>query len=215
MYIPKNRVKEDLYTTGGEYIITSTQVEYVGFYHKLYDGRAYTGKTSTEANKQILSPIVKHNTDPYFPPSEKTQRWFNGLYTTLKGGNPNDKQPRKLPQYYPPRPTANDYKREEFVRYFVVKQNEDIYLEIDKETYERIVNQDNEWVWEMYLPFQLDWFIRGDEEKIKNTNKNLISIKEKRINRRGLGAYLKFDYIQFFNNPISFIEPSNAEEVTG
>ena len=71
MYIPKNRVKEDLYTTGGEYIILSTQVEYVGFYHKLYDGRAYTGKTSTEANKQILSPIIKHNTDPYFPPSEK------------------------------------------------------------------------------------------------------------------------------------------------
>jgi len=51
MYIPKNKILTDQYTNGGEYIIKSTEEDYIGFYHKLYTGEIFTGKTPNEMNQ--------------------------------------------------------------------------------------------------------------------------------------------------------------------
>ena len=44
-YIPKNKIKTNLYTPGGEFAVEATGVEYVGLYYSLYTGEKYTGKT--------------------------------------------------------------------------------------------------------------------------------------------------------------------------
>ena len=41
MYIPKNRIKENLYTPGNEYVIKSTKENYIGYYHSLYTGKFF------------------------------------------------------------------------------------------------------------------------------------------------------------------------------
>lgn len=48
MYIPKNRIKTNLYTAGGEYVFKGNQEEYKGYFHSLYDGTFYTGRTPND-----------------------------------------------------------------------------------------------------------------------------------------------------------------------
>ena len=48
MYIPKNKIKTNLYTRGDEYQNISTGINYTGYYWKMYDGKIYTGKNPNE-----------------------------------------------------------------------------------------------------------------------------------------------------------------------
>jgi hypothetical protein len=45
MYIPKNRIKTNLYTPGNEFIFKSDKTNYIGHYYSLYTGKFFTGKT--------------------------------------------------------------------------------------------------------------------------------------------------------------------------
>ena len=60
-YIPKNRIQTNLYTAGGEYHIPGINPDYVGFYHKLYTGKVYTGKTPNDKPNSLLVPIGLYN----------------------------------------------------------------------------------------------------------------------------------------------------------
>ena len=61
MYIPKNRIKTNLQTNGGEYIIKSTKKDYIGFYHELYNGTFFTGKTPNEQGiEELIHPPSLH-----------------------------------------------------------------------------------------------------------------------------------------------------------
>ena len=44
MYIPKSRIKTNLYTPGNEFVISSDGTNYVGHYHSLWTGKFFTGK---------------------------------------------------------------------------------------------------------------------------------------------------------------------------
>jgi len=76
MYIPKSRIKPNLYTSGGEYMVLATSIEYVGYYHSLYTGEFFTGKTQNDVNVRKLVPITPPDRDwetPYTLP----QRYIN------------------------------------------------------------------------------------------------------------------------------------------
>jgi hypothetical protein len=59
-YYPKNRVKTNLYTEGKEYAVENTGQSYKGYYHKLYTGELFTGKTPSDlpVEKLIELPAV-------------------------------------------------------------------------------------------------------------------------------------------------------------
>tara|TARA_R110001592_G_scaffold11341_1_gene56302 strand:+ start:11716 stop:12411 length:696 start_codon:yes stop_codon:yes gene_type:complete len=57
MYIPKNRIKTNLYTSGGEYVIKLTDEEYSGYYHSFYTGQKFTGKTQNDSNIREIIPF--------------------------------------------------------------------------------------------------------------------------------------------------------------
>jgi hypothetical protein len=60
MRVPKNRIKEGKYTSGGELMDVSTNTPYKGYYYEM-NGTQYAGKTfDPEAIK--LSPIKQQNT---------------------------------------------------------------------------------------------------------------------------------------------------------
>ena len=107
----------------------------------------------------------------------------------------------KLPTSYYPKPTEEDYNLGVFTRYFCVKANEDIYLEISKDTYNALNNQKGDWLWELYTPFQFLWTISGEEKEVEKTNYNMTIIQEKRLKRRGLTQFLRNNYLKFYPSP--------------
>jgi len=175
-YIPKNKIKSNLYTQGGEFIYTSTNNNYVGYYHKLSTGKFFTGATPNSLNKQEL--LLK-------TPDNKS----NSLNQTSTN-------------YAPLLPTFQDYKNGEFIRYFVCRRNQPMFIEIDKITFSKYKQKDPTISWKLYKPFSLFWMLTGDINQVAQTNKNvteLIEIKEKVL---GLSLYLKENWTQYYKeNP--------------
>jgi len=82
-----------------------------------------------------------------------------------------------------------------------LKVNEDIYLEISKDTYDALNSQKGDWLWELFTPFQLIWTISGEEKEVEKTNYNITIIQEKRLKRRGLTQFLRNNYLKFYPSP--------------
>jgi len=219
MYIPKNKIKTNLYTRNNEFQYLSSGKEYTGYYHKLYTGKFYTGKTPND--KPIEEIIKSPNNDAQWDATPLTGEGnyvsyadnYDGeiipnqyqnmrdiyTYNSLKGTNMDNIL--QLPTSYYPQPTEEDYNLGVFTRYFCVKVNEDIYLEISKDTYDALNNQKGDWLWQLYTPFQLLWTISGEEKEVEKTNYNITIIREKRLKRRGLTQFLRNNYLKFYPSP--------------
>jgi hypothetical protein len=231
MYIPSNRIKTNLYTNGSEYQIESTGISYVGFYWKKYTGEIFTGKNPNETPSQKLIPLSSQLELPLNPPlttqlaTTVNNNDLNSLpisnpesfnqgnlfpYLTAKQQPINDTQIKNLPTSYYPKPTQEDYNLGVFTRYFCVKINEDIYLEIDKKTYDALTNQKGDWLWQLYTPFQLLWTISGEEKEIEKTNYNITLLQEKRLKRRGLQEFLRNNYLKFYPSPYSVSDVTSS-----
>ena len=62
MYIPKNRIKTNLYTRGNEYKNIRTGEEYIGYYWSMYNGTLFTGKnTNDKPSEQIIKITQTEN----------------------------------------------------------------------------------------------------------------------------------------------------------
>ena len=59
MRIPKNKIKEGKYTSGGEFVDAATNAEYKGYYYEV-NGTRYAGKTY-DPKAATLLPIKKQN----------------------------------------------------------------------------------------------------------------------------------------------------------
>jgi hypothetical protein len=219
MYIPKNRIKTNLYTPGGVFVIKQTGENYTGHYHQLYTNRFFTGKTPNEKPTRELIQLsantnAEWDIDASLPEGIKTiQRYsfnYDGEFTN-KSENSFDNidryhflkevdisQVKYLPQQKYPSPTENDYKLGVFPRYFCVKNNEDVYIEIDKDTYDKLVQQNSNWSWELYTPFDILWTITGVENEVKQTNENMVLLQERRSKRDGLQLFLRKNYLKFY-----------------
>ena len=224
MYIPKNRIKTNLYTSGGEFQILKTSVEYVGYYHSLFNGTFFTGKTQNSTNKLELIEIEAQSPDdiidelpPNLAPESNVialflndpdpivdeEIWNQGdivRYLEIKRKNPLDDDPRELPVQEFPKPTEDDYKLGVFTRYFAKKINELRYVELSKEIYDKFKKQDANYVWELYICFKLQWTLTGIEFNVAQTNRNQVLIAEQKNKIKGLGEFLRHDYVKFYSN---------------
>ena len=208
-YIPSNRIKTNLYTNGTEYQIQSTGVTYVGPYWKKYTGEIFTGKNPNETPSQKLVPINKSSDNAL---TNKTSYSFMEIddvpkplvteYLNIKNIDPTTLT-KNLPTSYYPTPTEDDYNLGTFIRYFCVKANEDIFIEISKDTYDALNSQKGDWLWELFTPFQLIWTISGEEKEVEKTNYNITIIQEKRLKRRGLTQFLRNNYLKFYPSPFA------------
>ena len=219
MYIPLNQKITNLSTRGGEYE-TLEGVEYIGPYWKTSTGKYFSKSPNDPTSVQLL-PKVNEDKDSPQPLSNITS------YSILNVDDLGESQPNSenstlienftivedylflqdinyedqtsfVPSQSYPTPTENDYKVGNFKRYFCVKVNENSYLELDKKTYDKLSSKNSNWAYELYTPFQLIWYITGEESQVENTNKNLVLIREQRSNRRGLKEFLKENYTKFY-----------------
>ena len=203
-YIPLNKIITNLYTRGAEYKITASGVIYVGFYWEKYTGEKFTGKNPNSPSQQKLSPIGPNNDGALSPLNTWSPLYIDDVphpivseylditeidYTT---------QTKKLPIHHYPQPTEDDYSLGSFRRYFTVKQNQSIYLEINKSTFDSLKAQNTDWDWQPYLPFSIPWTLIGEEKVVNQTNEKIVLLQERRLKKLGLKEYLRFNYLKYY-----------------
>jgi hypothetical protein len=112
-YYPKNKIQTNLSTNGNEYQLLPNYnldngIYYIGYYYKLYNGEAYTGKFPDDGNNDKLIFVGDKSSKP----------------------KPKSITPKSTPPLFP---TEGDYKNGSFIRYFFKKRNEYLFKEITKD----------------------------------------------------------------------------------
>jgi len=210
-YYPKSQIKTNLYTSGREYSLAPPnsyfQEPYIGYYHKLSNGRTYTGKNPTDGTRQslyVINPNYPNNLtlssenliDPNPNLIELDLTTQAQQYNTLLGNKtPNN---RLTPAYNLTTPTQKDYELGVFTRYFCKKNNEYKYLEIDKKTFDLLSARSKNIAWDLYSPLSTLWYITGDEITVAKANKGLINLIETQQKWYSFSQYLKDQYLKYY-----------------
>jgi hypothetical protein len=201
MYYPKSQITTNLYTNGDKLMYKSNSIPYMGYYWTTSTGKIYTGKTPedtpTEELIELNIPRASQNLtnqEAIFNNVESNINLSLKVYSSLIP-SPSS---LFLPTYFQPQPTSQDYQTGEFRRYFVKKTNELIYIEVSKDTYDNILNQNSQWLWQDYLPFNIPWSISGNKLTIAKTNKNIVDLIMLRLSLYKFNDYLRNDYTKFY-----------------
>jgi hypothetical protein len=197
MYYPKSQIRTNLFTNGKQFINSSTKEEYNGYYYEISTGQQYTGKTPEDGPNILLIPIPSLSNflvDSIAPPpliiSESV---IEDQYSP-----PSVPVIRSLPIFNPTLPTPQDQQNGQFTRYFCKKTNENKYLEIDKPTYQKLTNKDPQIAWDLYIPAQIIWIIKGDKTQAFTSNKGSVSIIEQQRNWYGFTQWFKDKFLQYY-----------------
>jgi hypothetical protein len=196
MYYPKSQITTNLYTNGEE-LFYLNGLPYIGYYYKLSNGSFFSGKTPQDKPnfRLILNPSLSVSSQ--YIEDDKVIQYIES--TNMEPGYPLSKnQIISIPYYSPIIPTENDYQTGECRRYFCKKVNEIIYIEINKNTYDKLKAKDKEIAWDQYLYFNIPWQLTGDKEKVYKVNKNIVELTIKNQKLPMFNKYLKEDYIKYY-----------------
>ena len=195
MYYPKSQIKTNLYTNG-EYNLSTTKLPYTGYYYEVSSGDKFTGKTPNDPPniKLILPPQpTEFQGLKEASPSENIVFTPSEFYYT-----PSDASSRLIPSFNPTIPTDQDKQNGQFNRYFCKKNNELRYLEIDKDTYLKLLNRDQQIAWDLYTPTIVLWQIKGNKEQVYNSNKGTVISIEQNLRWNGFSQYFKENYLKYY-----------------
>jgi len=215
MYYPKSQITPNLYTNGGEFVYADTKEAYSGYYFKISTGKYFTGRNQDDRPNVELIVDTFGNTlqiDPQIDSAQEnvtTSNYTTDIpYSVITVDYNNITQNRyqtftATPNYNPVLPTLQDYQNGEFRRLFAKKTNEIQYIEIDQDTFAKLVAKDPQILWQLYEPFDLTWYLTGNIEDVARINFNTIELTSKRKKLPMLGEYLKFNYIKYYNKTVT------------
>jgi hypothetical protein len=197
MYYPKSQIKSNLYTNGGEYILSTTKENYKGYYYETSSGTKYTGKTTQDG------PNILLNTPPKLTPLPTPTNVLEPTYIEIQDILNGDSYPinyifRALPQSNPTKPTPQDQNLGVFQRYFCKKNNELKYLEIDKSTHDKLKSKQQDIAWDLYTPISTLWYIKGNKEQTFKANKGLVTLIEEKQKWYGFTQWFKDRFLQYY-----------------
>jgi hypothetical protein len=192
-YYPKSQVKTNLYTNGGEYLLSSTNEYYKGYYYEVSTGQKYTGATPNSLSNILLitpqqpfeSEIAPANSD------------FISIATNLVP-IPLTFPQRYLPQFNLTLPTSQDQQNGQFTRYFCKRNNEIRYLEISKTTYTELSTQAPQIAWDLYTPVSLTWQITGNKNQVYASNKASAIAIEQNLKWYGFSQYFQDKFLKYY-----------------
>lgn len=197
MYYPLSQITTNLHTNGNELFLQSDGSLYAGYYYKTSKGEYFTGKTPQDAPnlKLILSSLLKVTQNDVSTVSNlqyinTSQDSIN--YPLFKSEN------ILLPYYSPTLPTQQNYQIGEFRRFFCKKTNELMYLEINSDTYNKLVSQDSTIAYQYYQPFNVSWQLTGNKKQVYTVNKNIVELIIFQRKLPQFDLYLKKDYIKYY-----------------
>jgi hypothetical protein len=200
MYYPLSQITTNLNTNGGEFVYANNLQNYKGDYYKTSKGEYFTGKTPQDGLNELLIIKSMEGNIEFIPQNDIISYINTGDFEVNNYLNITSQSPiaSSIPTYSATLPTLQDYQNTEFRRYFCKKTNEIIYLEISKETYDKLVAQDSQIEYSLYIPFYLPWQLTGEREQVYKTNKNITELASVRQNLPMLSEYLKMDFSKYY-----------------
>jgi hypothetical protein len=216
MYYPKSQITPNLYTNGGEFASSIDNSDYSGYYFKISTGKYFTGKNQDDRPNVELIPIISLSQDNNTAPNPNinvnvlsldnsdflsTQYEVNteevSNYFALKNINVYNPPKSTIPYYNPVQPSNQDYQNGEFRRFFCKKTNEIQYIETDIPTYNKLIAQDPQILWQLYKPFNITWKLTGTIQEVVRINYNIVQLASKTKSLPMLGEYLNSNYIKY------------------
>lgn len=193
-YYPKFKIKTNQYTNGDEYVRSDTKEAYVGFYWMNSQNQSFTGKTPQD--KPTVSLLKQIASDPVSDvenPLDTSVNWVTDYNPKI-----TNQKPGSIPSRYQAAPTQEQYDTGEFQRYFTKKANQNIYYEISKKDYDKIIGQKSDILWQLYNGITLPWQLTGTKEEVFRTNRNIVLLTEQQQNLPGFRKIFKEDYLQYY-----------------
>lgn len=203
MYFPKSQITPNLYTNGGEFIYFDSKLPYSGYYFKTSTGKYYTGRNQDDRpNLEIVlfnfDGINSNEIPPNIPLTISYNLVNDESLTVYEYNQLKENSISYSPYYSPSLPTQQDYQNAEFQRYFCKKTNEVIYIEINKDQFDKLVAKDPQILWQLYKPFTITWQLTGNKETVARVNKNSVELASFRNKLPALDQYLKFDFTKYY-----------------
>ena len=190
-YYPKSQIKTNLFTDGKDYILSTDKTSYQGPYYELSTGKKYTGKNPQDGINIELLPIEDNTI--FTTPTEN-----NNPILLIQSPISKTLPDRNTPKFNPTTPTTQDQQQGQFTRYFCKKTNELKYMEIDFDTYNKLRSQDPKIAWDLYIPIQIIWLIKGNQEQVYNSNKGSVQSIEQNNSWYGFSQYFKNDFSKYY-----------------
>ena len=197
-YYPKSQIKTNLYTAG-KYRIPSSPIEgYKGYYYETSSGKKYTGKFPGDGLNTLLTPnIPSGEVNPYDLSNYQPDTYIivNNVVVGDRAGDPDfdhnytplnqNLLPRSIPSFHYPKPTPQEIQQGAITRYFCKKNNEYKYIEINKDTFNKLQSQDKSIAWDLYTPTSLTYNLNSRSFYLSP------SIIESRLGWIGFSKYAK------------------------
>lgn len=200
MYYPLSQITSNQYTNGGEFQIKSTGQNYAGYYFITSTGQYFTGKNQ---NDTPIEELTQTTIETFVNPVVTSEEIKLPEVLTITNNSYNNiiSKPTIVlykPVYNPNIPTQQDYQIGEYRRYFCKKTNEIIYIEINQNTFDKLVSQSQDILWSLYQPFDIPWNLIGVKEQVATVNRNIVLLTMKNLLLPQFDAYLKFDFTKYY-----------------
>jgi len=199
MYLPKSKIKDNLYTNGGEFQTLNTKEEYFGEYFKTSKGGFFSGKPNNPVIVKLTKITDSSEMDVDFnSPSSSSGDNSGFIVPNSYRESVNLSLPEDgilYPQNYPETKTNIEIIEKFTSRHFLKKSNEMVFFSINEELYLKIINMEPNTLYYLYKPFKIQWKVEGSMSEII-THNEATTIK---INKNYPG-FLKFinkDYDSF------------------
>ncbi len=199
MSYPKNQIQTGFYSNN-TLAELATQKPYIGPYFNTSDGKSFSGKEPNDGPNLELIPLpnstVKRKPTPAFDEGDELGNQdsrflpWNARYSNIIEAS-RDEIPYSPISYYPIL-SQDDINNGEFTRYFVKKSNQNLYIEVNA------INFNDSLSSSLYLQVPLVWVISGEKETVKQINAKQVAFVEKNLQIMGLGKFLRFNYLQFY-----------------
>lgn len=193
LYYPKSQIKPNLFTNGNEYLLSTTNQYYQGPYYEVSTGQKFTGTSPNNPPNILLIPptsLPENSLDPENP---------NPIIVSVDS-IPNQPKPptRFLPKFNPTTPTTQNQQNGQFTRYFCKRNNDTQYLEIDKETSDKLQSHNQQIAWDLYTPVSLTWQITGNKNQVYASNKASAIAIEQNLKWYGFSQYFQDKFLKYY-----------------
>ncbi|MDA9309711.1 hypothetical protein N9Q43_00635 [bacterium] len=207
MYFPKSQITTNLSTNGKEFKIIGSNDFYTGFYFSTSNGKYYTGRTPQDGSNELLIRVETKD-----PQLELTNNISGGTSTlspkTIQSLNNRSTLPSFLktkssisptpPQGTIVFPTEDDYIDQQYQRYFLKHNLNNIYLETNLQTYNNFSTSNPSVQYQLYTAIKIDWILVGKPIEVYDINRNIALLYEKENNIRGFSNFFKGRYLKYF-----------------
>jgi len=177
---PLHSIQTGLYTSGNEYVVwVDNQAEYVGQYHILPNGQAWTGAIPSSESKYLSKKTYEYS---------DSVKAYNALRLQIESQN-------VAPIEHHPRPTPQDYTRGYIFTCFVQKRNNPLptIVEISPQQFNSITYKNGPGINSLlYNSTQIKWMLTTSLAAVLNAQ----GIRESEKKFPGIEKYL--------TNPLEF-----------